>query len=119
MVASDSCPTSGGKGLRNSLCTNNCPHCTERHQWDRCHMYGLGIYMGDIAAKSHRYVSRPDATAGGRRRCHLLMCEVVASKVLRLNGHLRGGSVMHDVPSLRAIWGKDLRHMLDFLSPAP
>jgi hypothetical protein len=120
MAAAESCPTSGGgKGLRTSLCNNDCAHCTERHQWDRCHMYGLGVYLGDIAAKSHRYVSMPELIAGGRRRYHLILCEVVASKVLRLKGHLRSGNAMHDVPALRTIWGKDLRRMVDFVGPSP
>merc|ERR1711985_121757 len=35
--------------------TNNniCEYCTERHEWDRCHMFGLGIYLADMAQKSH------------------------------------------------------------------
>jgi hypothetical protein len=43
MEASEKCPVSGGKGLRTSLCTNDCEHCTEPHKWDHCHMFGLGI----------------------------------------------------------------------------
>lgn len=55
-----------------SLCDSNCMHCTTkryilelnqnmqlkqaRHQWDQCHMYGLGVYFADAAHKSDRYV---------------------------------------------------------------
>merc|ERR1719401_3288361 len=39
--ASDDCPVSGGKGLCTTLCGNDCPHCTEKHEWNKCHMFGL------------------------------------------------------------------------------
>merc|ERR1711981_698626 len=42
---SDACPRSGRKGRCTSLCGVDCPHCTEAHSWNRCHMYGLGVYM--------------------------------------------------------------------------
>lgn len=57
---SDSCPVSGGKGLCTSLCSTGCKHCTEPHSWGKCHMYGLGVYMADLAQKSHRYVREPE-----------------------------------------------------------
>jgi len=53
------CPRSGGKGLCTSLCSTACKHCQEPHAWDRCHMYGLGVYLADMAQKSHRYVREP------------------------------------------------------------
>jgi len=118
IAAADSCPTSGGKGLCTSLCANDCQHCKERHRWDRCHMYGLGIYMADVAAKSHRYVSMPEWVSG-RRQYHMIVCEVVASKTLHLKGHLRCGDAMHDVPTLRTIWGDDLSRMVDFVGRSP
>merc|ERR1712165_192892 len=43
--ASDDCPLSGGKGLCTTLCDNTCGHCTQKHEWNKCHMYGLGIYL--------------------------------------------------------------------------
>jgi len=33
----------------------------------QCHMYGLGIYLADMAHKSHRYCSEPKMGAGGRQ----------------------------------------------------
>merc|ERR1712188_287272 len=59
MEPSDDCPVSGGKGLCTSLCNNTCRYCTKKHEWSRCHMYGLGIYLGDMAQKSNRYISQP------------------------------------------------------------
>lgn len=53
------CPRSGGKGLCTTLCGVDCEHCKDAHCWDRCHMYGLGVYMADQAQKSHRYVREP------------------------------------------------------------
>jgi len=60
MKASDRCPVSGGKGLCTSLCSSSCPYCTEPHVWHKCHMYGLGVYLADMAQKSHRYVRDPE-----------------------------------------------------------
>jgi len=57
---SDRCPKSGGKGLCTTLCGTDCPHCREPHTWDRCHMFGLGVYLADMAQKSHRYVREPE-----------------------------------------------------------
>merc|ERR1719433_454638 len=56
---SDSCPRSGRKGLCTTLCGSSCRHCNAAHGWDRCHMYGLGVYLADLAQKSHRYVREP------------------------------------------------------------
>jgi len=60
---SGACPLSGGKGLCTTLCGTDCQHCREPHTWDRCHMYGLGVYLADLAQKSHRYVREPAAGA--------------------------------------------------------
>jgi len=109
--ASEQCPVSGGKGLCTSLCSNKCQHCTKRHEWSRCHMYGLGIYLADMAAKSHRYCSRPEEGPGGRRRYRLAVCEVLG-RALELAGHLREGDAMHDVPNVRSL-ADDLEQMVE------
>eukprot|EP00746_Dinoflagellata_sp_MGD_P071961 gnl/MRDRNA2_/MRDRNA2_29250_c0_seq1.p1 gnl/MRDRNA2_/MRDRNA2_29250_c0~~gnl/MRDRNA2_/MRDRNA2_29250_c0_seq1.p1 ORF type:complete len:819 (+),score=103.74 gnl/MRDRNA2_/MRDRNA2_29250_c0_seq1:64-2457(+) len=57
---SDSCPVSGNKGLCTTLCGSSCRHCCEPHHWGKCHMYGLGVYLADLAQKSHRYVREPE-----------------------------------------------------------
>mmetsp|Transcript_63263 Transcript_63263/g.193537 ORF Transcript_63263/g.193537 Transcript_63263/m.193537 type:complete len:172 (-) Transcript_63263:126-641(-) len=116
--AAASCPVSGNRGLCTSLCANDCVHCIERHSWGRCHMYGLGIYLADMSAKSHRYITTPEC-GDRKRRCTMLLCEVLASKTLHLKGHLRSGSSMHDVPSLRTIWGRDLQQMVEFVGRPP
>merc|ERR1712241_183026 len=109
--ASSACPVSGGKGLSTTLCNNNCRHCTEKHEWNRCHMYGLGIYLGDIAQKSHRYCSQPEQLAGGRRRFRMILCSVLG-KAFKLAGHLRQNKAMHDVPNVRALQEDDLAEMI-------
>lgn len=63
----EACPRSGGRGLCTTLCGSGCEHCREPHAWDRCHMYGLGVYLADLAQKSHRYVREPAAEAAPRR----------------------------------------------------
>jgi len=108
--ASDACPVSGGKGLCTSLCNNTCKHCVERHEWNRCHMYGLGIYLADIAQKSHRYCSQPEQMQNGRRRFRIVVCSVLG-RALELAGHLTAGDAMHDIPNVRHL-ADNLAHMV-------
>lgn len=109
--ASDACPVSGGKGLSTSLCSNTCKHCVERHEWDRCHMFGLGIYLADMSQKSHRYCSQPQQMANGRRRFSMVVCSVLG-RALEVAGHLTEKDAMHDVPNVRAL-AEDLAHMVE------
>jgi len=107
MEASQDCPVSGGKGLRTSLCDNSCMFCTRRHEWNQCHMFGAGIYLGDIAQKSHRYVS---GVSDGAYR--MVVCSVLLGEPLQIEGHLREPHGMHDVASLRVLEHGDLQRML-------
>merc|ERR1712228_534402 len=109
--ASESCPVSGGKGLNTTLCTNSCKFCTEKHEWDRCHMFGLGIYLGDLAQKSHRYVSQPEVKQG-RRRYRMIICSVLG-RAFKVEGHLKCAEAMHDVANVRALTEEDLRSMIE------
>merc|ERR1712093_748143 len=47
-------------GLCTTLCGTDCSHCCKEHKWGKCHMYGLGVYLADLAQKSHRYVREPE-----------------------------------------------------------
>merc|ERR1712232_478138 len=114
MKPSDRCPVSGGKGLCTSLCDNTCEHCTERHVWCKCHMFGLGVYLADMAAKSHRYVSMP---AG--RKHKMIVCSVLTGNTLQVSGHLRCADAMHDLDSIRSLWDGDLAEMVEFEGDAP
>jgi len=110
--AADSCPVSGGKGLCTSLCNNDCKHCVERHEWDRCHMFGLGIYLADMAQKSHRYCSQPEIVPGtGKRRFRMVVCSVLG-RALEVAGHLKVKDAMHDVPNVRSL-GTELAEMIE------
>eukprot|EP01006_Ploeotia_vitrea_P051788 TRINITY_DN67602_c5_g1_i1.p1 TRINITY_DN67602_c5_g1~~TRINITY_DN67602_c5_g1_i1.p1 ORF type:complete len:381 (-),score=21.92 TRINITY_DN67602_c5_g1_i1:426-1568(-) len=91
-MADDRCPVSGGKGLSTSLCNNDCKFCTQPHQWNRCHMYGLGIYLADMAAKSHRYVSQP---LHGRYY-KIVKCRAALGNPYLVEGHLKKQDAMHD-----------------------
>jgi len=117
MEAAESCPISGGKGLRTSLCTNDCKHCTRPHKWNKCHMFGLGVYLADIAQKSHRYISGEKILSDGKRECKIVVCSVLLGVALQVEGHLRSGDAMHDVFSTRALCDKDLAKMLDLVQP--
>lgn len=112
MEPSEDCPVSGGKGLCTSLCTNSCEHCTKRHNWSKCHMYGLGIYLADMAQKSHRYCSQPQAYKGSQVY-RMVVCQVLG-KAFKLEGHLRDGKAMHDVVNVRACCDEDLDQWVEF-----
>jgi len=109
--ASDACPRSGGKGLTTTLCDNTCPHCTEKHEWARCHMYGLGIYLGDMAQKSNRYVSQHKTDKHGRKTCKMIVCSVLG-KAFQIEGHLTSGTIMHDVVNVRSLDEDELDKMI-------
>merc|ERR1712087_836117 len=72
-------------------------------------MFGLGIYLGDLAQKSHRYVS--GVPAGGMHK--MVLCSVLLGDALQVEGHLRQGDAMHDVFSLRALRAGDLPRMVE------
>merc|ERR1719343_1969601 len=105
--AADACPVSGGKGLCTSLCNNTCKYCTRKHEWSKCHMYGLGIYLADMAQKSHRYVSQPK-----RGTYRMIVCSVLG-KSFQIEGHLKDGQCMHDVVNVRALDEDELDHMIE------
>merc|ERR1712151_280377 len=90
--ASDSCPVSGKKGLSTTLCDNTCPHCVHKHTWSRCHMYGLGIYLADMAKKSHRYISQPRTGRNGRTTYRMIVCSVLG-KAFQIEGYLKDCAV--------------------------
>jgi hypothetical protein len=112
MRASDMCPTSGGKGLCTSLCNNDCKYCTEKHEWDKCHMYGLGIYLADLAQKSHKYVSQPRTSSDGCLTYRMAVCSVLG-KSFQLEGHLTSQDAMHDVVNVRALTDDLIDDMVD------
>merc|ERR1712226_1268503 len=110
--ASESCPKSGGKGLCTSLCNNDCRFCTEKHEWNRCHMYGLGIYLADMAQKSHRYVSQPMLGKSGHRSYRMIVCSVLG-KAYQIEGHLRMKEAMHDVVNVRSLTDETTDDMIE------
>jgi hypothetical protein len=111
MEPSESCPISGSKGLCTSLCTNSCKYCTRKHEWGRCHMYGLGIYLGDMSQKSNRYVSQPK---NGRYK--MIICSVLG-KSYEIDGFLKGDRIMHDVVDVRHLTDEDMDEMIDCCQP--
>jgi len=110
--ASDACPVSGGKRLCTTLCNNDCTFCTEKHEWKRCHMFGLGIYLADLAQKSHRYVSEPSHSSHGRPQFRMIVCSVLG-RAYTVQGHLRFAEAMHDVPTVRALSPDELDGMVE------
>jgi len=110
--AADRCPVSGRKGLHTSLCGNGCEYCTERHQWEQCHMFGLGIYLADSAPKSHSYVSQPRIDEYGRQIFRIIVCSVLG-KAYEVKGHLVSKEAMHDVVNIRALTESMVKDMVN------
>jgi hypothetical protein len=108
--ADDRCPVSGGKGMSTSLCNNDCKFCTEKHEWGRCHMFGLGIYLADMAQKSHRYITQPKYV-GGANRYRMIVCSVVG-KSYEVDGYMTDGKIFHDVTDVRSLTQDDIDTMI-------
>jgi len=74
-------------------------------------MYGLGIYLADMAQKSHRYVSQPTVQRSGRCVYKMIVCSVLG-KSFQIEGHLKDGTAMHDVVNVRALDEDELDSMI-------
>merc|ERR1711879_799385 len=98
-----------------SLCNNTCTYCTRKHEWSKCHMYGLGIYLADMAQKSHRYVSQP-RTNGRRQTYSMIVCSVLG-KSFEVEGYLKRDRAMHDVCDVRTLTEEDLDGMIETCQP--
>eukprot|EP01064_Diplonema_japonicum_P015222 TRINITY_DN2297_c0_g3_i2.p1 TRINITY_DN2297_c0_g3~~TRINITY_DN2297_c0_g3_i2.p1 ORF type:complete len:939 (+),score=239.22 TRINITY_DN2297_c0_g3_i2:37-2853(+) len=90
-VPGKDCPVSGGKGLSTTLCGTDCKHCTERHDWKRCHMFGLGIYLADDPSKSHRYVTPHKGVHS------LVRCRVNLGNPYLIEANLLEGDGLHNI----------------------
>jgi len=77
-------------------------------------MYGLGIYLADMAQKSHRYCSQPKTGAGGRQAYRMIVCSVLG-KSFQIEGHLNSEKkdAMHDVVNVRALDEDELDQMIE------
>merc|ERR1711918_233074 len=73
-----------------------------------------GIYLGDLAQKSHRYCSRPALMEGGKRRFRMVVCSVLTGRTLQMEAHLAEPHSMHDLQSLRACSPGDLEKRIKF-----
>jgi hypothetical protein len=105
-VPSGECPVSGNKGLCTTLCSTECEHCTQAHGWGKCHMYGLGVYLADVAQKSHQYVRKSSGSTYS-----MLRCRVCLGNPYLIEGNLLSGPAMHDV-----CWCQDPSEFLESLS---
>eukprot|EP01080_Neovahlkampfia_damariscottae_P008392 gene8392-217_t len=76
-----------------SLCLKNCKHCsnTSQHQWNNCHMYGLGLYFADKAVKSDKYVN------GFKDKKKMLVCKVILGNEFMIDRDLKKNDEFHDL----------------------
>merc|ERR1712061_627006 len=72
-------------------------------------VYTHGVFLGDISQKSHRYVS--GVSIDGDHK--MVLCSVLLGDALQVEGHLRSGTAMHDVHSLRVMRPGDLSEMVE------
>merc|ERR1712224_525920 len=75
-------------------------------------MFGLGIYLADMAPKSHRYCSQPKMRGSGKRQFRMVVCSVLG-RAFTVDGYLREKAAMHDVVSVRALQDDDLAEMIE------
>jgi len=105
-VPSADCPSSGGRGLCTTLCGTDCKHCSQAHAWGKCHMYGLGVYLADLAQKSHQYVRKP------RKGVYsMLLCRVCLGNPYLIESNLLSSAAMHDL-----CWCQDPSEFLESLA---
>merc|ERR1712039_442436 len=98
-------------GILDTLFTHGLQPPSDFRASEKCPVFGLGIYLADIAQKSHRYCSQPEVLPSGRRRFRMVLCSVLG-RALEVSGHLRCKDAMHDVPNVRAL-GDDLEKMIE------
>merc|ERR1711972_521823 len=75
-------------------------------------MFGLGIYLADVAQKSHRYCSQPKVSGSGKRQFRMVVCSVLG-RAFTIDGYLRQNAAMHDVVNVRALQEDDLAEMIE------
>jgi len=79
-------------------------------------MFGLGIYLADMAQKSHRYVSQPKVGRNGRLTYKMIVCSVLG-KSFQIEGYLKDRQSMHDVVNVRALDEDELVNMIEPCAP--
>lgn len=95
---SPNCKAWGHIKMASSPCTLECQECAGqnavRHKWNKCHMFGLGIYFADQSSKSDRYVSRPDGAPVEKER-KMLVVEVLLGSCYEIQ-ELKTPDQLHD-----------------------
>jgi hypothetical protein len=71
-------------------------------------MYGSGVYLADLAQKSHRFVREPEHDDEGRQVYRLLLCRVCLGSPYLIEGNLRQPDGMHST-----CWCQDPRKHLE------
>jgi len=83
-----------------SLCDNTCPDCAginrKKHNWNQCHMYGLGIYFADIPQKSDLYVSDSSFNKKNKKGRKIILCKVALGKTFDITTDLKNQDDYHD-----------------------
>lgn len=102
-AASPNCPKSKARAPGASLCNNDCKLCTTQHKWNKCHMYGLGIYFADQASKSDLYVhdsgnfqAPPQVQFKDPKSRKMLLCAVNTGRSSLVKEELQKPDELHD-----------------------
>jgi len=59
-----------------SLCDVRCQFCTKKHVWNRCHMFGLGVYFANQSSKCNQYISDMNRNKTAKKGRKMLYCTV-------------------------------------------
>mmetsp|Transcript_9212 Transcript_9212/g.13637 ORF Transcript_9212/g.13637 Transcript_9212/m.13637 type:complete len:428 (-) Transcript_9212:667-1950(-) len=98
------CPRSGKLSI--SICGASCSYCTQPHRrHGGCHMYGLGVYFFDRAAKSHHHVREPTIVKNNVCQFKMIVCSVLLGKPYVIDKDLAHEDQMHD--KILAPYGHD------------
>ncbi|KAJ5069513.1 poly [adp-ribose] polymerase [Anaeramoeba ignava] len=87
------CPKSGELAKEKktpSLCTKKCKFCLTKHCWNRCHMYGLGLYFTYCSSKSDKYIKTDNSIR------KMFVCEVVTGNSFMQTQDLPSPDYAHD-----------------------
>jgi hypothetical protein len=86
-------------GSKTSTCLTDCERCAGkdavRHVWNKCHMFGLGIYFADQSSKADRYVSDTKGNSDSKIR-KLLVVKVCLGVTHQVDA-LKRQDEMHDL----------------------
>lgn len=86
--------------ISTSLCLKTCLDCAGenavRHRWNKCHMFGLGVYFADQSSKADIYVSDAAGNVKGQKNKKMLVVDVLLGDAFEIT-KLKSRDEFHDI----------------------